>query len=56
MSKKVYALVKGIIGGVSTIASTIVAFINPAYCVAIIASIGILATAVDEILAQFVKA
>jgi hypothetical protein len=56
MSKKVYNLVVAIIGGVSTIAVGVVTFINPAYAVAINASIGIGATAAVEICGQFVKA
>ena len=55
MSKKVYNLVVGVIGGLSTIAVAFVTFFNPAYATAINASIGIGATAVCEICAQFVK-
>jgi hypothetical protein len=56
MSKKVYNLVVGIIGGVSTIAVAVVTFIAPPYAVAINASIGIASTAAIEICGQFVKA
>ena len=49
MSKKVYNLVVGIIGGCSTIAVAVVTFLNPAYAVAINASIGIASTAAIEI-------
>lgn len=56
MTKKVYNLIVGIIGGLSTIAIAVVTFINPAFAVAINASIGIGATAICEICAQFVKA
>ena len=56
MSKKVYKLIVGIVGGLSTIAIAVVTFIYPAYSVAINASIGIGATAICEICSQFVKA
>jgi hypothetical protein len=56
MSKKVYNLVVGIIGGLSTIGVALVTFFNPAYATAINASIGIGATAIVEICGQFVKA
>lgn len=56
MSKKVYNLAVGIVGGVSTIAVAVVTFLDPAYSVAINASIGIADTAIIEILGKFVKA
>ena len=56
MSKKVYNLVVGVIGGLSTIGVALVTFFNPAYATAINASIGIGATAIVEICSQFVKA
>ena len=55
MSKKVYNLVTGIIGGVDVIAVAIVTFVQPSYAVAINASIGIAGTAAIEICGQFVK-
>lgn len=55
MSKKVYNLVTGIIGGVEVIAVAIVTFVQPSYAVAINASIGIAGTAAIEICGQFVK-
>ena len=55
MSKKVYNLVTGVIGGVEVIAIAIVTFINPSYAVAINASIGIVGTAAIEVCSQFVK-
>ena len=55
MSKKVYNLVVGVIGGLSTIGVAVVTFLNPVYAVAINASIGIASTAAIEICAQFVK-
>lgn len=56
MSKKVYNLVTGIIGGVEVIAIAIVTFVQPSYAVAINASIGIVGTAAIEVCGQFVKA
>lgn len=56
MTKKVYNLIVGIIGGLSTIAIAVVTFFKPAFATAINAAIGIGATAICEICAQFVKA
>jgi hypothetical protein len=55
MSKKMYNLITGIIGGVEVIAISIVTFVNPSYAVAINASIGIVGTAAIEVCNQFVK-
>jgi hypothetical protein len=55
MSRKVYNLVTGIIGGVEVIAIALVTFFNPAYAVAINASIGIVGTAAIEVCGQFVE-
>ena len=55
MSKKTYGLVIGITGGVCAIASAIVTFFNPAYSTAIVASIGVANTAVDEICTLFLQ-
>lgn len=55
VSKKVYNLVTGIIGGVEVIAIAIVTFINPSYAVAINATIGIVGTAAIEVCNQFIK-
>ena len=55
MSKKMYNLVLGITGGVAAIASAVVTYIQPAYAVQIVASIGIVETAVAEICSLFVK-
>lgn len=55
MSKKVFNLVVGICGGIATIASALVAFFDPAYAPAIIASIGVAQTAIVEICSKFVK-
>ena len=55
MTKKVYNLVVAVTGGIATIASALVAFFDPAYTPAIIASIGVVETAVVEICSKFVK-
>ena len=55
MSKKMYALVTGIIGGVGAIASAIVSYTDPAQATAILASIPIAITAANEILMLFVE-
>ena len=55
MSKKTYNLVVGVVGGLTTIGVAVVTFFNPAYAVAINASIGIASTAIVEICGQFVK-
>ena len=55
MSKKVFNLVVGVSGGVGAIASAVVAYIQPSYTPAIIASIGIVETAITEICSLFVK-
>ena len=55
MSKKLYNLIVGIIGGVSAIGVAIVTYIDPAFAVAINTSIGIASTAAIEICSQFVE-
>lgn len=55
MSKKLYMLIQGVIGGVAAIASAIVTYFNPAYAAAIVAGIGIGSTAVIEICGLFVR-
>lgn len=55
MDKKTKLLISGICGGVATIASAVVAYIAPAHTVAIIASIGIVDTAINEILNLFTE-
>jgi hypothetical protein len=55
MSKKTYSLVIGITGAVCAAASAIVAFFDPAYTAAIVASIGVANTAVDEICTLFLQ-
>lgn len=55
MSKKMFNLVIGVTGGVAAIASAVVTYMQPAYAVQIVASIGIGSTAVTEICSLFVK-
>ena len=55
MTKKVYSLISGITLGVGTIAAAVVSFFNPPLETPIIASIGIVETAVIEVCSQFVK-
>lgn len=55
MKKKTYELIVGVTGGVATIASAVVAFLQPAYTVQIIAAIGIVSTAVSEVCSLFIK-
>ncbi len=55
MNKKTYELIVGINGGVATIACAVVAFIHPDITVQIVAGIGIVSTAINEVCALFVK-
>ena len=55
MQKKTFELIVGVTGGVATIANAVVAFVQPAYTVQIIAAIGIVATTVTEVCSLFVK-
>lgn len=55
MSKKLYNLVVGVVGGVAAIASAVVVYFDPSYCEAIVASIGIASTATAEIASLFLK-
>ena len=54
MSKKMYALISGIIGGLGAIASAIVSYTDPAQATAILAAIPIAITAANEIMMLFV--
>ena len=54
MSKKTLQLITGITTGISTIASAVVTFIQPSYAAAIVAGIGIVASAVIEVCTNFV--
>ena len=56
MSKKVFALVSGIIGGLQTIGVAIVTYTNPEYATAINSAIVIAGAAIIEICNLFVKA
>lgn len=55
MTKKTNALISGIVGGVATIATAVVTYIQPAYAPAIVGGIGIAATATVEICNLFTK-
>ncbi len=55
MSKKVFALVSGIIGGLQTIGVAIVTYKNPEYATAINSSIVIAGAAIIEICNLFVS-
>lgn len=55
MSKKTYALVSGVVGGLGTIASAVITYINPQYAAACVAAVGIASTAIIEICALFIK-
>ena len=55
MTKKLYTLISTIVGAVATIACAIVTYVHPAQATAIVAAIGIAATAANEIMLQFVK-
>ena len=55
MKKKTFNLIVGVTGGVATIASAVVTFIQPVYAVQIVAAIGIVSTAVTEVCSLFVK-
>lgn len=54
MTKKMYALISGIIGGLGAIASAIVSYTDPAQATAILAAIPIAITAANEIMMLFV--
>lgn len=54
MSKKMNALVCGIVGGVTTIATAVVTYVQPAFAPAIVGAIGIASTAIVEICNLFV--
>lgn len=56
MSKKMFMLITGVIGGVAAIAEAVVNFTEPAYATAIVAAIPIAVTAITEILTLFTKA
>ena len=55
MSKKVFALVSGIVGGLQTIGVSLVTYHNPEYATAINSAIVIAGAAIIEICNLFVK-
>ena len=55
MTKKIYNLIVGIIGGLSTIAVAFVTYVEPSNAVGINSAIGIGCTALIEICSKFVK-
>ena len=55
MSKKMFALVSGIVGALQTIGVAIVTYVSPEYATAINSAIVIAGTAAIEICTQFVK-
>jgi len=55
MTKKMYALITGIIGGIGAIASAIVSYTDLAQATAILAAIPIAITAANEIMMLFVE-
>lgn len=55
MSKKTFALVSGIVGGLQTIGVAIVTYTNPEYATAINSSIVVAGAAIIEICTKFVK-
>lgn len=55
MSKKMFNLVVGIVGGVGAISSTVVTYIQPIFAAQIVAGIGIASTAITEICSLFVR-
>ena len=56
MSKRTFNLIVGITGAVAAGASAVVVFLAPPAAPAIVASIGIVETAVTEICSKFLKA
>ena len=55
MSKKTFALVSGIVGGLQTIGVAIVTYTNPEYATAINSSIVVAGAAIIEICTKFVQ-
>lgn len=54
MSKKLYTLVSTIVSAAGTVATAIIAYVQPGYTPAIVAAIGLGVTAINEIAVQFV--
>jgi len=55
MTKKMFNLVVGVVGGISAIAVAVITYVEPTYAAAINASIPIASTAIIEICSKFVK-
>ena len=55
MSRKMFNLVSGIVGGVAAITSAVVTYIQPEFAVQIVAGIGIASTAITEICSLFIN-
>lgn len=55
MSKKTFNLITGISGGVATITSAVIAYLQPEYTPAIIGAVGIVETTVVEICSLFLN-
>ena len=55
MKRKTYNLIVAVLGGVTAIASGVVAYLEPTYTPAIVAAIPVAQTAILEICGMFVK-
>ena len=55
MSKKLYALIIGIIGGIASIATACVNYCEPAYMSAITTAIPMVVTTISEVMLLFVS-
>ena len=53
MSRKTFNLITGVSGGVATMVSAVIAYIQPAFTPAIIGAVGIAETAIVEICSLF---
>ena len=55
MKKKTFTFVSALVGGVATIASATVTFLQPQYAPAIVGAIGIISTATIDVMSLFIK-
>lgn len=55
MSRKTFNLVVGVTGGVASIASAVITFVQPAFAPAIVGCVGIVETAIVECCSLFLK-
>lgn len=55
MTKKLYVLVSTLVGAAATAGAALVTYYQPANATAWVASIGIAATAINDIMLQFIK-